>query len=327
MVSSISGSSSLSAYQAASDLLKSTQSSAENTKTTPPSTTADPGELTQLIDSMKEAVRLLSLANRSKTKAQKEEYRGQLANQITNIQNVLFGSSSNNGDAIIGDNATQGQVGDCYLITGLNGVCQGGDTALKDAVKNQISVNTVNGTINVKFVREIKGAKGAIKKVTVNQVVTATGLQQLKDRNYVAGNAEAMTNVIERAYSQYRVAVRETRNNVLKGHEGGNTSKFLAALTGKKAYVDTVFNKDLATLDAALQNYSANSGRYILAADTKSVVSSGLVGSHAYYLKGYDSSSQTVSLVNPWNSAATQNISLSSFQQNFGYFDGIDVAA
>ena len=262
------------------------------------------------------------------TYKQNQDYKTQLATQVSNIKSLLFDSSSSNNDFLIGDDASQGSIGDCYLITGLNGVGFSNDASLKSTLANRVSVNETNGSINVTFQHAVQDKKtGAVSNQNVTTVVDASGLKAIESKNYYAHNAEAFTNVLERGYSQFRVTTHQTNQSVMLGDSGGNTSTFLNSLTGKATYLQGIYNQSLSSLDTNLQQIVNSNGRYIVAADTKSVTSSGVVSSHAYLVKGYDSSSQTVKLVNPWNSNQDVNMSLLTFQQNFQCFDGIDTAA
>jgi len=262
------------------------------------------------------------------TYKQNQDYKTQLATQVSNIKSLLFNSSSSNNDFLIGDDASQGSIGDCYLITGLNGVGFSNDASLKSTLANRVSVNETNGSINVTFQHAVQDKKtGAVSNQNVTTVVDASGLKAIESKNYYAHNAEAFTNVLERGYSQFRVTTHQTNQSVMLGDSGGNTSTFLNSLTGKATYLQGIYNQSLSSLDTNLQQIVNSNGRYIVAADTKSVTSSGVVSSHAYLVKGYDSSSQTVKLVNPWNSNQDVNMSLLTFQQNFQCFDGIDTAA
>jgi hypothetical protein len=262
------------------------------------------------------------------TYKQNQNYQSQLAARVNNIKSLLFASSSSDNDFIIGDNAAQGSIGDCYLITGLNGLNLQDNAALKSAVANRVSVNETNGSVNVTFQRAVQDKKtGVVSNQDFTTVVDATGLQAIKSKNYYARNAEAFTTVLERGYAQFRVATRQTSQSVLLGNNGGNTSTFLNSLTGKASYLQSIYNQNLSSLESNLQQIVNSNGRYIVAADTKSATDSGIVGNHAYLVKGYDSNSKTVKLVNPWNSSQDVDMSLATFQQNFTYFDGIDTAA
>jgi hypothetical protein len=262
------------------------------------------------------------------TYKQNQDYKTQLTTQVNNIKSLLFDSSSSNNDFLIGDDAAQGSIGDCYLITGLNGVGFSNDASLKSIIANRVSVNETNGSINVTFQRAVQDKKtGVVSNQNVTSVVDANDLTAIRSKNYYAHNAEALTNVLERGYAEFRVTAQQTKQGVLQGNSGGNTSTFLNSITGKATYLQGIYNQTLSSLDANLQQIVNSNGRYIVAADTKSVTSSGVVSSHAYLVKGYDSSSQTVKLVNPWNSNQDVNMSLLTFQQNFQCFDGIDTAA
>ncbi len=259
---------------------------------------------------------------------QNQDYQSQLSTRVGNIKSLLFGSSSSDNDFIIGNEACQGSIGDCYLITGLNGLNFSNNFVLKSAVASRVTVNEGNGSINVTFQRSVQDKNtGVVSKQDVTTVIDVTGLQAIKSKNYYASNAEVFTNVLERGYAQFRTATRQTTQPVLLGNHGGNTSTFLSSITGKSTYLQSIYNQNLSSLENNLQQIVNSNGRYIVAADSKSATDSGIVGNHAYLVKGYDSNSKTVKLINPWDSSRDVNLSLATFQQNFTYFDGIDTAA
>lgn len=204
----------------------------------------------------------------------------------------------------------QGELGDCYFKSAM------AETALQDPslIENMIKSNG-NGTYSVDF-----HLNGKDDYVTINtQLPTWTA----NSGSYQSGSGSKLVfdnftpgqpmwaALIEKAYVQFEAQTATTpgylgvHNNAYEDiEEGGGNA--ITAITGQyyTGYWDQLSNTEsksyMSTLSDDILN-SFNSHDDIIMA-TMGGDGGNVVGGHMYQVIGYDASTQTVTLHNPWGS-------------------------
>jgi hypothetical protein len=216
----------------------------------------------------------------------------------------------------------QGQVGDCYLLASF------AEVALRNssAITNMFVVNG-DGTYTVRFFNN-----GAAEYVTVDSFLPTNGsgiaMYAGMGKNYTNAGNELWVMLAEKAYVQanefgwIRPGLSGNGQNSYAGIEGGYIYAGLGHITGQStiAFTSTTSTAGFTTFVNAW-----NAGKSIgFASKTTTPSGSGVVGSHAYTVIGYNSSNQTITLYNPWGTNyATLTLTWSQIQASFSYFDRI----
>ncbi len=213
----------------------------------------------------------------------------------------------------------QGSVGDCYFVASL------AEAALRNpsVVTNMFVVNG-DGTYTVKFFNY-----GQAEYVTVDSFLPTNGSGNLiyagRGQNYLNAANELWTALAEKAYAQanqfgwIRPGLPGNGQNSYSGIEGGYIYAALGHVTGQStiAFASTSSGNFQTFVNAW------NAGKMIgFASKTTPAAGSGVVGSHAYTVVGYNSSAQTVTLYNPWGPEyGTLTLTWAQIGASFSYFD------
>jgi hypothetical protein len=213
----------------------------------------------------------------------------------------------------------QGYLGDCYFMAGL------AETALKtpSVITNMFIVNG-DGTYTVKFFNS-----GRPEFVTVDSYLPTDGAGRLIYANlgamYNNAGNELWTALAEKAYAQInevgwlRSGLAGNGQNSYAAIEGGYIYAALGQITGRSttAFAATAGASSFTTFVNAW-----NQGKSIGFASKSTPASSAVVGNHAYAVVGYNASTQTVTLFNPWGTQyGLVTMTWSQIQANFSYFD------
>jgi hypothetical protein len=213
-------------------------------------------------------------------------------------------------------------VGDCYFVATL------GEIALRSpsAIQNMFIVNG-DGTYTVRFFQN-----GTSHFVTVDtQLPTYYGGYFLYAN--MGGFYNDSSNVLwvalaEKAYVQMneagwlRPASWGGGINAYSGVEGGYFGD-AAAQIENHGCTDYYVN---GASDATTMNYAWSSGKQIGFASKGTPTDSRIVGGHQYVVVGYDSTTQTVTLFNPWGIdngsqyPGLVNMTLSQLKANFDFW-------
>jgi calpain family cysteine protease len=216
----------------------------------------------------------------------------------------------------------QGAVGDCYFVATL------GEIALRSpaAIQNVFIVNG-DGTYGVRFYQY-----GASRWVTVDSKLPtySGGWFLYANMGGYAGNSSNVLWVAlaEKAYAQLnesgwlRPASWGGGQNSYRGIEGGLFADAAAQVIN---HASTYYDVSGASDDPSLAN-AVTTGQLIGFASTSSPTDSRVVGNHQYIVIGYNSSTKTVTLFNPWgiNNGSPYpgllNLNLSQLTGNFDYW-------
>ena len=214
----------------------------------------------------------------------------------------------------------QGAVGDCYFVAAL------AETALRNPnlINNMFTVNG-DGTYTVKFFNA-----GKAEYVTVDSFLPtySSGAAMYAGMGQMYNNAgnELWVALAEKAYAQLnsmgwlRPGLPGNGQNSYSGIEGGYIYAALGQVTGQAtvAFAMTSSSTSFTTFVNAW-----NAGKSIgFASKPTPAAGSGVVGSHAYVVVGYNTSNQTVTLFNPWGTQyGLLNLTWSQIQTSFSYFD------
>jgi hypothetical protein len=214
----------------------------------------------------------------------------------------------------------QGAVGDCYFVASL------GELAFRNAsaIANMFTVNG-DGTYSVRFFKNTQAFY-----VTVDSYLPTNGAGQLvyASRGSVYTNAsnELWVALAEKAYAQLnefgfsRAGFSVSGQNSYDAISGGYIYAAMGHITGQAtlAFAMTSSGTSFTTFVNAY-----NAGKMIgFASFTTPPAGSGVVGSHAYAVVGYNAAAQTVTLFNPWGTEyGLLTLNWSQIQANFMYFD------
>jgi hypothetical protein len=214
----------------------------------------------------------------------------------------------------------QGSIGDCYFMASL------GEAAYRNAsiISNMFIANG-DGTYTVKFFNQ-----GTQYFVTVDSYLpTNTGGSLIYaglGASYTNSANELWVPLAEKAYVQLnefgftRAGLSGSGQNAYSAINGGYIYAAMHNITGlaTSAFAMTSGSTSFTTFVNAY-----NGGKMIgFASYASPPAGSGVVGSHAYAVVGYDAANQTVTLFNPWGTQyGLLTLNWSQIQANFQYFD------
>lgn len=214
----------------------------------------------------------------------------------------------------------QGQLGDCYFLASL------AEVALRSAstITGMFIVNG-DGTYTVRF---FNGSTAAYVTVDSFLPTNASGnaIYAGMGRNYANTANELWVMLAEKAYVQanqfgwIRPGLSGNGQNAYSAIEGGYIYAALGHITGKTT---TPF-ASTAAVDGFQTFVTAwTAGKSVGFASKQTPASgSGVVGSHAYAVIGYNATNQTITLYNPWGpNYATLTLTWTQIQASFAYFD------
>ena len=224
----------------------------------------------------------------------------------------------------------QGQLGDCYFIASLGALAANDPQAITNMfIDNGDNTYTVrfytgnygafylpDGTISDGFTTGL----GTADYVTVNEQLPTYSNGMFAYSNYGLSinstSAPLWIALAEKAYAQWNQTGRSGRDgtNSYAGIEGGWMATVNAQILGYNAsdYMMTSATKQT-LVNALSTNQSVTIG-------TKPTAGSGLVGSHAYSVTGYNPATDTFTLYNPWGTAHPGPLTWSQLQTNCSMF-------
>jgi hypothetical protein len=214
----------------------------------------------------------------------------------------------------------QGQVGDCYFVSSL------AEAAFRNAatITNMFTVNG-DGTYIVKF---FNGTQPYY--VTVDSYLpTYAGGQFIyasAGSSYNSASNELWVALAEKAYAQLnefgfsRAGFSVSGQNSYDALSGGYIYSAQNHITG---FLTAPFTMTSGGSSFTTFVNAYNAGKLIGFASFQTPPSgSGVVGSHAYAVVGYNAAAQTVTLFNPWGiEYGLLTLNWSQIQANFSYFD------
>jgi hypothetical protein len=214
---------------------------------------------------------------------------------------TLYATGKGDGWKIEPNDITQGNsLGDCYLLAGMASIAKDHPEQIEKMIKDN-----GDGTYTVTFHREVPDdsvlgrllnrTKDEAFQITVDLTVPSNGAHAKPgDIDGKSGATEVWPLVIEKAYAQLKQSYGAM--------DGGSPADALYTLTGSKAP-----RTDMGTVSAESVEQYAKDGRPMVVdtcgADDKALATYGLVGSHAYSVKGIKTDAdgkKYVLLYNPW---------------------------
>ena len=226
------------------------------------------------------------------------------------VGNLFNGTPSRN-------DAKQGQLGDCYFIAALSAIADRNP----DAVRN-LFIDNNDGSYTVRFY----DATRTVDYVTVNRRLPTNSEGRLEYSGYgLSVSSSATTGWIalaEKAYAQWNETGNEGRDgtNRYSSIEGGwmsyvnaqvlgtNSSNYSFSTTPKQTLISAITASKSITL-GTLQNATG-----------------GLVGGHAYTVAGYNASTDTFTLFNPWGTSHPSPLTWAQLQSNCSMFTVADAS-
>ncbi|WP_414580964.1 C2 family cysteine protease [Scytonema sp. PCC 10023] len=211
----------------------------------------------------------------------------------------------------------QGQINDCYFLTGLAA------TAVRSpGTIESMFIDNGDNTFTLRFWHN-----GVADYVTVDRYLPTNSLGYLAYANqgsdHNSSSNELWVAFAEKAYAQLNESgwIYQDNSNTYTGiGKGGYISDALAQITGKKTSLGNSLNFS-SLVDAF------NSGQLIGFGTKPTGVASNIVSGHAYALIDYNSSTQKFTLFNPWgvdtNSSkpGVLELSWSDIESSFSYWD------
>ncbi|MBW4475413.1 MAG: pre-peptidase C-terminal domain-containing protein [Tolypothrix brevis GSE-NOS-MK-07-07A] len=211
----------------------------------------------------------------------------------------------------------QGVINDCFFLAGLS------QTAFRSpsTIENMFIDNGDN-TFTVRFWQN-----GVADYVTVDRYLPTTDTGYLayanKGNYYNNSTNELWVTLAEKAYAQLNESgsIYQDNTNSYNGiGHGGYMSDAFSQITGRK-----VSSFNVLELNSIVNAF--NSGQLIGLATLETGVASNIVAGHGYAVVGYNSSTQKLTLFNPWgidnNSSKPGIIELAwnEITSNFSYWD------
>ena len=196
----------------------------------------------------------------------------------------------------------QGYIGDCYFVSALAEVAQQDPSV----IKNMISEND-NGTYSVDF--QINGKSDY---VTVNNELPTFAYSWANGSKLeFANGSTSWAPLVEKAYVELneQTGAGIYGNKAAKGASyadinGGNAWS-LSQITGQSVSYDYIKGSSAASLTSLAGNIASTlkSGGEVIMANLGGD-DGNLVGGHMFEIAGFNAATQTVTIQNPWNTAA-----------------------
>lgn len=211
--------------------------------------------------------------------------------------------------------AKQGMIGDCYFIAALGSIAGRSQQAIRD-----IFDDNGDGTFTVRFFGRNSSGAATADYVTVDRRLPTQsgGILAYAGYGFSATNASTVLwiGLAEKAYAQWNETQRAGRDgtNSYAGIEGGWMANVNFQILG---YNSTNYSFATATQQTLI---SALDSGLAVTTGTKPSVSSGLVGSHAYSITGYNRSTGRFTVLNPWGFMHPAPLTWSELQANFTLF-------
>ena len=208
----------------------------------------------------------------------------------------------------------QGELGDCYFISALGTLADSNPAAVEN-----MFINNGDGTYTVRFYTGTYGtiynySDGSISAGFTNNQITAdyvtvdthvagrhqrhAGLRRLRRQLYQPANALWIP-LAEKAYAQWNQTGKEGRDgtNAYRSIQGGWMATVDAQVLGYNAtdYIMTTTSEQVAV--SALAAQRGGDHRHQLVVGHRSTA---CTRDHAYAITGYNASSDTFTLYNPW---------------------------
>jgi hypothetical protein len=186
----------------------------------------------------------------------------------------------------------QGNLGDCYFIASLGAIAKSNTTP----ITNMFTDNG-DGTWTVRFYYK-SGSSYVADYVTVDKMLPVSGTSLIYSGyglSYSSSSNELWIALAEKAYAQWNETGREGRDgtNAYAAIEGGwmynVNAQVLGAASSTYSFTDTYKQT---FINAITSNKAVTLGT--------SKTADGLYGNHAYTVIGYNSSTDTFQVYNPW---------------------------
>ena len=241
----------------------------------------------------------------------------------TAVGNLFNGTPSRN-------DARQGQLGDCYFIASLVSLADHNP----DSVRN-LFIDNSDGTYTVRFYAGALGSfsnnglvssgfisgAGTADYVTVNRRLPTNANGRLEYSGYGLSIASSATTLwialAEKAYAQWNETGNEGRDgtNRYSSIEGGWMSNVNAQVLGYNSTNYAFSNTPKQSLVNAV-----SSGKSVTLGTLQNASAGGLVGGHAYTVVGYNASTDTFTLHNPWGTWQPSQLTWSQLQSSCSMF-------
>lgn len=215
----------------------------------------------------------------------------------------LFGTTIQYGDI------QQGDAGDCYLFSSLGSLALHTPALIQDLI-----VANGDGTYTVRFYYDQQG-------VATADYVTVDGYLPIDDGYFVFANNNSKQSdpnnilwgpLVEKAYAQWSAEGHNGQlpkstwtNSYSSIGNGGYADKTLGQLTGSFTYVDDTPTST--TLARAIASFLAGSNVVFGSNSIQDISDSQIVDGHDYAMVAYDSTTQIITLFNPWGLAGGYN--------------------
>jgi len=196
-------------------------------------------------------------------------------------------------DGVSYKDISQGDLGDCYFLAGLGAAALHNPSAIED----NMFIDNEDGTFTVKFFKD-----GKADYVTVDQFLPNGG------NVYASARQELWVALAEKAYAQLNEegGLGQDDTNSYEGISGGwsrNTMKHITGKStdsGKITHYNKIANQFNSQEMVTLWTKGGDKKLYL---DTAQKI----VANHEYVMTGYDKSTRTYKLYNPWGQALEVN--------------------
>jgi Calpain family cysteine protease len=209
------------------------------------------------------------------------------------------------------EDSKQGMLGDCYFLASLISIGAKNPTAIRN-----MFVENSDGTVTVRFY-----ANGVADFVTVDRRLPTFSNGSLAysgyGRSVLSSSTQLWLALAEKAYAQWNETGKSGRNgtNTYAAIEGGWMGTVNAQALGYESSNYVVNSTNKQNLINAL-----NGNQAVTIGTTSGASAGGLVGSHAYVVTGYNSTTDTFSFYNPWSVQHPTGLTWNQMQGQTSYF-------
>lgn len=209
-------------------------------------------------------------------------------------------------------------IGDCWYLASIKALSM--PELGKQSIYNAISFDSTNASLS------FAGAENFTYTIPLSALT-----QEINDVDTSNGHSrgDADTLLFEMALKEYTLNKNKNPYFTSSIFNGGWMSEAFSLITGKAATIYDNWNNNLSATSAKLDELAQIIDHTAIGAACMNEVneSLGLIAPHAYSVVGIDTINRTVSLRNPWDTAAEMvPISYADFSHYFQRLDYVDLA-
>ncbi len=202
----------------------------------------------------------------------------------------------------------QGTVGDCYLLATMGSIALNSPSSIQNMI-----IDNGDQTYTIRFYNN-----SVADFVTVDRYLPVDSGGRLIFANmgaaYTNAGNELWVPLIEKAYAQANEMkwLGQDGTNSYQGISGGWMGTVYTQMLNRPSSTQMISTESALTT-------MLSSGKMITAGSKSSGTTNGVIANHAYIITGYNSTTKTFSLYNPWGTNQPPALTFTQLMANFNY--------